>query len=184
MLHSFILSLYLSLFLSLFFIHMDMSAKEGGRTYSKSPCLDGVSCKVECPSSNILINSYFRLKGHHRWREVMTRLKSVLIEEGVSQVDAWFWAWLEFRGQSGHDCSVSTSCVGGGVICYFAIVKQLPTLRASLSGTFLQTLARTGYATKGALFIFAHLSTDAVSALRKVWVLITLWMQRSVQAHT
>ena len=31
-----------------------------------------------------------------------------------------------------------------------------------------------GYATEGALFISAQLSTDAVSALRKVWVLIKL----------
>ena len=31
--------------------------------------------------------------------------------------------------------------------------------------------ARFGYATEGALFISAQLSTDAVSALRKVWVL-------------
>ena len=45
------------------------------------------------------------------------------------------------------------------------------TLRASLSGTFLQT-ARFSYATEGALFITAQLSTDAVSALRKVRVLI------------
>ena len=34
--------------------------------------------------------------------------------------------------------------------------------------------ARFSYATKGALFISAQLSTDAVSALRKVWVLIKL----------
>ena len=45
------------------------------------------------------------------------------------------------------------------------------TLQASLSGTFLQT-ARFGYATEGALFISAQLSTDAVSALRKVPALI------------
>ena len=32
--------------------------------------------------------------------------------------------------------------------------------------------ARFSYATEGALFISAKLSTDAVSALRKVWVLI------------
>ena len=32
--------------------------------------------------------------------------------------------------------------------------------------------ARFGYATKGALFISAQLSTDAVSALQNVWVLI------------
>ena len=90
----------------------------------------------------------------------------------------------------------------------------VPTLRASLSGTFLQTLpdlvrgtlylraavqrrgqrplkglgtdhtpniafrhlppdsARFGYATEEVLFISAQLSTDAVSALRKVRVLI------------
>ena len=32
--------------------------------------------------------------------------------------------------------------------------------------------ARFGYASEGELFISAQLSTDAVSALRKVWVLI------------
>ena len=47
------------------------------------------------------------------------------------------------------------------------------TLRASLSGTFLQT-ARTGYATEGALFISAQLSSDAVSSLLKVRVLIKI----------
>ena len=44
--------------------------------------------------------------------------------------------------------------------------------------------ARFSYATEGALFISAQLSTDAVSALRKVWVLIRLWKQRSAQART
>ena len=57
-------------------------------------------------------------------------------------------------------------------------------LRASLSSTFLQTHTPSiaflhlppnpaifGYATEGALFISAQLSTDAVSALRMVWVL-------------
>ena len=47
-------------------------------------------------------------------------------------------------------------------------------LRALLSGTFFQTLASFGYATEEALFISAQLSTDAVSALRKVRVLIWL----------
>ena len=46
------------------------------------------------------------------------------------------------------------------------------TLRASLSGTFLQTRPDFGYATEGALFISARLSSDAVSALRKFRVLI------------
>ena len=42
--------------------------------------------------------------------------------------------------------------------------------------------ARIGYATEGALFISAQLSSDAVSALRKVWVLIRLWKQHKLQA--
>ena len=59
------------------------------------------------------------------------------------------------------------------------------THQASLSGTFLQTLPDLhGYATEGALFISAQLSTDAVSGLRKVWVLIRLWKQPSAQART
>ena len=37
--------------------------------------------------------------------------------------------------------------------------------------------ARFSYPTEGALFISAQLSTDAVSALRKVSVLIRLWKQ-------
>ena len=42
--------------------------------------------------------------------------------------------------------------------------------------------ARFGYgATEGALFISAQLSSDAVSALRKVWV-ISLWRQLRLQA--
>ena len=45
----------------------------------------------------------------------------------------------------------------------------------------LPNCAITGYATKGALLISANLSTDVVSALRKVWIL-RLWKQHSVQA--
>ena len=44
--------------------------------------------------------------------------------------------------------------------------------------------ARIGYAAEGALFISAQLSTDAVSALRKVWVLTRLWKQHNAQAPT
>ena len=40
------------------------------------------------------------------------------------------------------------------------------------------------YAIEGALFITTQLSTDMVSALRKVWVLIRLWKQPSIQAHS
>ena len=64
-------------------------------------------------------------------------------------------------------------------------VAVLGTLRASLSGTFLQTLPDLVTPLKaGALFISARLSTEAVSALRKVRVLIRLWKQPSAQhAH-
>ena len=44
--------------------------------------------------------------------------------------------------------------------------------------------ARFSYATEGALFISAQLSTDVVSALWKVQVLIRLWKQPSAQART
>ena len=42
--------------------------------------------------------------------------------------------------------------------------------------------ARIGYATEDALFISAQLSTGAVCAHRKVWVLILLWKQPSAEA--
>ena len=44
--------------------------------------------------------------------------------------------------------------------------------------------ARFSYATEGALFISAQLSTDAVTAFRKVFVLIRLWKQPSALAVT
>ena len=44
--------------------------------------------------------------------------------------------------------------------------------------------ARFSYATEGALFISAQLSSDAVSALRKVRVPIRLWKQPRAQART
>ena len=43
--------------------------------------------------------------------------------------------------------------------------------------------ARIGYATEGALFISTQISTDAVSALRKIWVLIRLWKQQLAPKH-
>ena len=39
-------------------------------------------------------------------------------------------------------------------------------------------------AAEGALFISAQLSSDPVSVLRKVWLLIRLWKQSSAQART
>ena len=44
--------------------------------------------------------------------------------------------------------------------------------------------ARFGYAAEGAFFISAQLFTDAVSALRKVRVLIRLWKKPSAQVRT
>ena len=67
---------------------------------------------------------------------------------------------------------------------------DVPTLQASLSGTYLQIRPELhGYSInirhwRGALFISAQLSTDTVSALRKVWLLIRLWKQHCVQACT
>ena len=46
-----------------------------------------------------------------------------------------------------------------------------PTLQTLFSGTLLAISSRFGYATKEALLISAHLSTDDVGALRKVWLL-------------
>ena len=48
----------------------------------------------------------------------------------------------------------------------------------------LANSARFSYATEGTLFISAQLSSDAVSALRKVRVLIRVWKQPSIQART
>ena len=51
---------------------------------------------------------------------------------------------------------------------------------ALLSSTFLQTLPELVAPLNGAFFISMQLSTDAVSTLRKVWVLLRLWKQHSV----
>ena len=57
---------------------------------------------------------------------------------------------------------------------------ELATLRASLSGTFLQTLPELVTPLKGHSLSPGSLSTNAVSALQKLWVLIRLWKQHSV----
>ena len=56
-----------------------------------------------------------------------------------------------------------------------------PTFQRSISGTLpqlsgilLQNSIVIGYATEGTLFLSAQLSTDAVSGLRKIWLLIRL----------
>ena len=57
------------------------------------------------------------------------------------------------------------------------IIRQAHTLSTAFRH-LPPNSARFSYATDGALFISAQLSTDAVSALRKVWVLTRLWRQQ------
>ena len=66
---------------------------------------------------------------------------------------------------------------------HFAInlASILLTLQALLSGAFLQTLPKL---VMPLLLISAQLSSNAVSALRKVWVLTTLWKQHSIETQT
>ena len=65
-----------------------------------------------------------------------------------------FWHWLWTSSDRCHGC-VHTPSIA---------FRHLPP-----------NSARFGYATEGALFISAQLSTDAVRALRKVWTLTRLW---------
>ena len=51
-------------------------------------------------------------------------------------------------------------------------------------GTLYLNSARVGYSIEGVLFTSTQLSTDAVSALGKVWVLIRLWKLLSIKART
>ena len=67
------------------------------------------------------------------------------------------------------------------VVLYIINTPSGDTLLVSLSGTFRQTLLELVMPLKGHLILTsAQLFTDAVSALRKVWVLIRLWKQHSV----
>ena len=68
----------------------------------------------------------------------------------------------------GHhlNTSIVLAAVHGLSGLFRAVSAVEPTLRAPLSGTFLQTLPDLAcYATEGARFISAQLSTDSVSAL-------------------
>ena len=47
----------------------------------------------------------------------------------------------------------------------------------------LPNSARIGYATEGALFIFAQLSPNNICAHWKVWVLMQLWMSKHAHKH-
>ena len=90
--------------------------------------------------------------------------------------------WLPVFGISNMHTAVDACHCTRGLYGHRKRVCTGNTLRAPLSGTFLQTLP--DYVSEGTHFISAQLSTDAVSALRKVWVLIRLWKQPSAQAHT
>ena len=70
------------------------------------------------------------------------------------------------------NCGLFKSCLSAGHTPSIAF-RNLPP-----------NSARFGDTTQVALFISAQLSTDAVSALRKVWVLIWLWKQLSAPAPT
>ena len=89
-------------------------------------------------------------------------------------------AHLEMRHSTGvhiYTCARARACV-----CVCVCVYDTPS---TAFRHLPPNSARFSYATEGARFISAQLSTDAVSALRKVWVLpITLWKQPSAQART
>ena len=65
------------------------------------------------------------------------------------------------------------------------VKSECRTLRASFSGTFLRSLPELIVAplTEGTLFISAQLFADAVSTLRKVWVLMRLWEQHTASKN-
>ena len=63
-------------------------------------------------------------------------------------------------------------------------VSQKVMVRHTLPASLPPNFARFIYATEGTLFISAQLSSDAVSALRKVWVLIWRQKRPSVKART
>ena len=96
--------------------------------------------------------------------------------------------YLQVRGSSTQlVCSVISVMPSGRLAKRSPDVHLIPplTLRAPLSGTFLQTLPDLVTPLKGALFIFAQLSTDAVSALPKGFCTdLRLWKQPSTQART
>ena len=90
--------------------------------------------------------------------------------------------WSKTKRVGGKDVSFSMS--DGSVLGRYSLgvytdqamggscrkLKVFSTLRASLSGTFLQILPELVTPLKGTAFFSARLSTDAVSVLRKVWV--------------
>ena len=86
----------------------------------------------------------------------------------------FFAVWRCVQVSSEYKARVVHHAVGsaGQFSTFFLIIKLYPH---NLSIAFRQlppNSARFSYATEGALFISTQLSSDAVSTLRKVWVLI------------
>ena len=77
------------------------------------------------------------------------------------------YKWLVGSNWQSLSCAFSDARV--------PLFNFLSTLQATpISGALPPDSAIISYATEGALLIFAHLSTGAVSAFQKVWVQITL----------
>ena len=70
--------------------------------------------------------------------------------------------------------ALASNLYGRGELSFIFCVWKRPTLRASFSGTFFQTLPDLVTPLNGHSLSPRRMSTDAVGALRNVWVLITL----------
>ena len=121
-------------------------------------------------------------------------------DDDLRQISAMCGGWVTDRiGRRPTLLIGSIIFSGGGVVLGAAPSKELLLVGRVVCGIGIgershtpniafrhlpPNSARFSYATEGALFISAQLSTDAVSAPRKVWVLITLWKQPSAQART
>ena len=87
--------------------------------------------------------------------------------------------WVELKTRHNTDAGSSTLCgkrfLSSSFFLFFLSQSQLSVHTPSTVFWHLPpSSAGFGYATEGELFISAQPSTDAVSALRKVWVLIIL----------
>ena len=124
------------------------------------------------------------------WREGVFRTSAKLLQLRLALLKP------EGQASTGTKCRRRTALNGcvlhgpiqvHGVLLLVSQFRSCVMVEVAVLGTFRHlppNSARLSYATEGALFISAQLSTDAVSVLRKVWVLIRLWKQPSAQART
>ena len=83
------------------------------------------------------------------------------------------WYWVQLLERFTHrQAGGGGGGGGGGNLC----VRARASMRVCRGGGWVFFVSRIGYATERALFISAWLSTDADSALRKVWVLIYIYI--------